>query len=362
MSPQTRPSTLVRGRSGRLLGLAVVSAVLSTLVARRRSCRPGPTRPSPRGPAASPSAAPAGATAGACPSTGPTARRRTAWTGSRSWRSTIRAPRGPDLPARSMIKVWVTSDTDGSLRVLPSPGLNVRDGVGGRFTVPTGSEVQVLADQSGRLRLPAELPHRRRPRRHRADRSVQGHLVVLQPQQVRPGGAAQRVGADLPRLDGADQVGEQRADHQPGAGGGLRPRGRSGGDADLLAGRRGARPGRGRPLVRGPAPGEPPLPELRPVRHHGVPGLPRHGRRDHRRGRRRPGDRRHDPDLPRDCRPHPVRLLQRRAQRPGRLSRTCGPSPTRTTGRSGRRPGPARSRPPTSSGAGRRSAPSAGCG
>jgi SpoIID/LytB domain protein len=43
------------------------------------------------------------------------------------------------LPARSMIKVWVTSDNDGSLRVLPSPGLNVRDGVGGRFTVPTGS-------------------------------------------------------------------------------------------------------------------------------------------------------------------------------------------------------------------------------
>ncbi len=38
-----------------------------------------------------------------------------------------------------MLKVWVTSDTDGSLRVLPAPGLNVRDGVGGRFTVPTGS-------------------------------------------------------------------------------------------------------------------------------------------------------------------------------------------------------------------------------
>ena len=39
-----------------------------------------------------------------------------------------------------MLKVWVTSDTDGSLRVLPSPGLNVRDGVGGRFTVPTGTK------------------------------------------------------------------------------------------------------------------------------------------------------------------------------------------------------------------------------
>jgi stage II sporulation protein D len=43
------------------------------------------------------------------------------------------------LPARSRLNVWVTGDNDGSLRVLPSEGLNVRDGVGGRFTVPTGS-------------------------------------------------------------------------------------------------------------------------------------------------------------------------------------------------------------------------------
>ena len=42
------------------------------------------------------------------------------------------------LPAGSALRVWVTRDNDGSLRVRPSPGLNVRDGVGGRFTVPTG--------------------------------------------------------------------------------------------------------------------------------------------------------------------------------------------------------------------------------
>ena len=288
MSSQTRPSTLVRGRSGRLLGLAVVSAVLSTLLVG--------------------DALPARADPPVAPTSGSFTVRGSGWghgwgmsqygaygaaRQDLDWRQILAfyypGTARTDLPPRSMLKVWVTSDTDGSLRVLPSPGLNVRDGVGGRFTVPTGSQVHVLADQPGRHRIPAELPHRRRPERHPADRSVQGHLVVLQPQQVRPGHAAERVGADLPRLDGAGQVGEQRSHHQPGAGGGLRPRGRAGGDADLLADRRGPRPGRGRSLVRGPAPDEPPLPELRPVRHHGMPGLPRHGRRDHPAGMPRSG-------------------------------------------------------------------------
>ena len=60
---------------------------------------------------------------------------------------------------------------------------------------------------AARFGIPAELPHRRRPRRYRADRSDQGHLVVLQPRQDRPGHAAERVGADLPRIDGAGQWG-----------------------------------------------------------------------------------------------------------------------------------------------------------
>ena len=59
MSSPTRPSTLVRGRAGRLLGAAVALAAdrLLALVLRRRPHRP--TRPSRRSPAASPSAAPA---------------------------------------------------------------------------------------------------------------------------------------------------------------------------------------------------------------------------------------------------------------------------------------------------------------
>jgi stage II sporulation protein D len=138
MSLQRRPSTLVRGRSGRLLGLAVVSAVLSTLLTV--------------------DALPARADPVVAPKSGNLTVRGAGWghgwgmsqygaygaaLNGLSWSQilsfyypgTVRS----SLPPRSMLKVWVTSDYDGSLRVLPYPGLNVRDGVGGRFTVPTGS-------------------------------------------------------------------------------------------------------------------------------------------------------------------------------------------------------------------------------
>ena len=139
MSSQTRPSTLVRGRSGRLLGLAVVSAVLSTLLLV--------------------DALPARADPVVAPKSGSFAVNGSGWghgwgmsqygaygaaRDGLSW-SRILAFYYPGtarstLPPRSMLKVWVTSDNDGSLRVLPSDGLNVRDGVGGRFTVPTGAK------------------------------------------------------------------------------------------------------------------------------------------------------------------------------------------------------------------------------
>jgi stage II sporulation protein D len=139
MSLQTRPSTLVRGRPGRLLGLAVVSAVLSTLLLV--------------------DALPARADPVVAPKSGSFTVRGSGW--GHGWgmsqygaygaaRQGLSWPRilafyypgtvRTSLPPRSMLKVWVTSDNDGSLRVLPSPGLNVRDGVGGRFTVPTGSK------------------------------------------------------------------------------------------------------------------------------------------------------------------------------------------------------------------------------
>jgi stage II sporulation protein D len=42
------------------------------------------------------------------------------------------------MPSGTKIKVWITSDNDNSLRVLPAPGLTVSDTAGHRYTLPTG--------------------------------------------------------------------------------------------------------------------------------------------------------------------------------------------------------------------------------
>jgi stage II sporulation protein D len=42
------------------------------------------------------------------------------------------------MPSGTKIKVWITSDNDNSLRVLPAPGLTVGDTAGHRYTLPTG--------------------------------------------------------------------------------------------------------------------------------------------------------------------------------------------------------------------------------
>lgn len=44
------------------------------------------------------------------------------------------------MPTGTKIKVWITSDNDNSLRVLPATGLAVRDTAGHRYTVPTGAK------------------------------------------------------------------------------------------------------------------------------------------------------------------------------------------------------------------------------
>jgi SpoIID/LytB domain protein len=50
-----------------------------------------------------------------------------------------RGTRVTTMPSRTVLKVWITADRDGSLRVRPTAGLNVRDGNGGRYTLPTGA-------------------------------------------------------------------------------------------------------------------------------------------------------------------------------------------------------------------------------
>jgi stage II sporulation protein D len=54
------------------------------------------------------------------------------------------------MPSGTKIKVWITSDNDNSLRVLPARGLTARDTAGHRYTVPTGAKYT-----SWRIRAPA---------------------------------------------------------------------------------------------------------------------------------------------------------------------------------------------------------------
>jgi stage II sporulation protein D len=43
------------------------------------------------------------------------------------------------MPSGTKIKIWITSDNDNSLRVLPATGLTVRDTAGHRYLLPTGA-------------------------------------------------------------------------------------------------------------------------------------------------------------------------------------------------------------------------------
>jgi stage II sporulation protein D len=61
-----------------------------------------------------------------------------------SWKQILafyyRGTRLDKLPSGTKIKVWVSADSDNSLRVLPASGLAVSDTAGHRYTVPTGAK------------------------------------------------------------------------------------------------------------------------------------------------------------------------------------------------------------------------------
>lgn len=139
MSHQTRPSATVRDRSGRLLALVVALLVVLTALGLG-------------GPAAN-------ADRVVRPQSGSFTIRGSGWghgwgmsqygaygaaRAGLSWREILTfyypGTQRTTLPSGSAIKVWVTGDTDGSLRVLPTSGLEVRDSSGGRYRVPTGAE------------------------------------------------------------------------------------------------------------------------------------------------------------------------------------------------------------------------------
>ena len=120
------------------------------------------------------------------------------------------------------IRVRISADRDGSLRVRPARGLTVRDGSGHSFKVPTGSRYRswrIIRSGSGyklsyrnangnNVNVATKLSHQ--------------HLEVLQLGQDRQAGAAQRLRPALPRLAAAGEERAQRPDRQPGQAGRLR--------------------------------------------------------------------------------------------------------------------------------------------
>ncbi|HEV2930622.1 MAG TPA: SpoIID/LytB domain-containing protein, partial [Propionibacteriaceae bacterium] len=133
------PSTLVRDRWGRLLGAAVVLALVSTAL----------VVPAPR----------AQADPVVAPTSGSFTVRGAGWghgfgmsqygaygaaRGGLTWKQILAfyypGTRVTTMPSGTTLKVWITGDYDGSLRVRPIAGLNVRDADGGRYTLPTGGK------------------------------------------------------------------------------------------------------------------------------------------------------------------------------------------------------------------------------
>lgn len=139
MSPQTRPSAIVRGRSGRLLALAV--AFFTVLTAFGLGAAPAHADPVVRPQSDSFTLRGSGWGHGwGMSQYGAYGAARAGLT----WRQILGfyypGTTRTTLPSGSTIRVWVTSDNDGSLRVLPTSGLQVQDSSGGRFPVPTGTE------------------------------------------------------------------------------------------------------------------------------------------------------------------------------------------------------------------------------
>ena len=139
MSFTACPSTLVRSRSGRLLGAAVVLALTGTaLVLPAPVVQADPLAASTSG---------SFTVRGAGWGHGFGMSQYGAYGAARrglSWKQILAFYYGgttvTTMPSGTVLKVWITGDRDGSLRVRPAAGLNVRDTNGGRYTLPTGTK------------------------------------------------------------------------------------------------------------------------------------------------------------------------------------------------------------------------------
>ena len=137
MSAPTRPSTLVQGRAGRLLGAAVALSLIGISLV-----------------AAVPAKADTSVTVQAGSFTIRGAGYGHGW-GMSQYGAYGAARKGlkwekildfyypgtklAKMSSNTVLKVWVTGDNDGSLRVLPDRGLKVYAAGGGSYSVPTGS-------------------------------------------------------------------------------------------------------------------------------------------------------------------------------------------------------------------------------
>ena len=137
MSAPTRPSTLVQGRAGRFLGAAVALSLIGTSLV---SALPAEADTSVTAQAGSFTLRGAGFGHGWGMSqygAYGAARKGLKW--EKIMAFYYPGTKLTKMSSNTVLKVWVTGDNDGSVRVLPARGLKVYASGGGSYTVPTGS-------------------------------------------------------------------------------------------------------------------------------------------------------------------------------------------------------------------------------
>ncbi len=138
MSLPACPTTVVRNRPGRLLGAAVVLALLSTALVLPAPCAQADSVVAPKSGSFTVRGAGWGHGFGMSQYGAYGAARN-----GLTWKQILAfyypGTRVTTLPSRTALKVWISADGDGSLRVRPTPGLHVRDADGGRYILPTGA-------------------------------------------------------------------------------------------------------------------------------------------------------------------------------------------------------------------------------
>ena len=138
MSAPTRPSTLVQGRAKRLLGAAVALSLIGTSLV---SALPAQADTSVKAQAGNFTIRGAGFGHGwGMSQYGAYGAARKGLTWKKILAFYYPGTKLKKMSGNTVLKVWVTGDSDGSVRVLPASGLKVLDADGDIYKVPTGSK------------------------------------------------------------------------------------------------------------------------------------------------------------------------------------------------------------------------------